>query len=597
MIWWRKITWRTALLGWLVTTATILTFGLAIVPEQKRIFQENLRSKAYGVAVSLRNITAAAIVNEDYSSVVDQCVEMLKADRSVSYIVLARNDGFSLVHEREGWRSLTLDGVWLPETRTARTSMETMPLFRQPTYNFSEPFSYSGIEWGWIHVGLSLDTYDRSVRSVYARTGLLALVVTLLGLGAMIFYARHLVRPILDLQAVVGRVAAGDLSARAPTNRSDELGQLAASVNSMSEALLRRDRTLKEANETLEQRVDERTRALQDQIVAREAANRELAEAQRRLMQLSREAGMAEVATGVLHNVGNVLNSINISANLAQNALISSPRVTLLRQTGELMRAQGDGLARFLASDPRGRLVPALLMEIAEQLPTDQKTIAAELAELVQNVDHVKQIVATQQSYAKAGGVIQSTPPSELFEEALRMTGASIVRHHVQVTRHFDDVPVVHTDRHKVLQILVNFVNNAIQALKPLPPTDRRIELHLSARDGRVEFTVQDNGIGIDRDNLRKIFQHGFTTRKDGHGFGLHAGALAARTLGGQLRVESAGPGSGARFALDIPLHISADELQPPQPPGPTPAQNASGTSSLQSLEPPATATTRSLPR
>jgi len=562
MIWWRRITWRTALLAWLVTAAMVVTFALAIIPEQKRIFQENLHSKAYGVAVSLRNITAAATVNEDYSSVVDQCTEMLKGDRAIDYIILTRNDGFSLIHERSGWRTLSLSGVWLPVDRKPQTSMATMPLFQKSTLNFSEPFSYSGIDWGWIHVGLSLDTYNHSVRSVYLRTGMLALLFTMLSLGAMILYARYLVRPILNLQGVVSKVADGDLSARAPTNRTDELGQLAHSVNIMAESILRRDSILKDANETLEQRVQDRTRALQDQISARELAHRELAEAQRRLMQLSREAGMAEVATGVLHNVGNVLNSINISANLVQNSLTTSPRLALLKQVGDLMRAQGDSLPQFLAADPRGQLVPALLMEIAAQLPADQEAIAKELDQLVQNVDHVKQIVATQQSYAKSGGVIQSARPSELFEEALRMTHASLQRHEIQVTRHFDNVPALHTDRHKVLQILINFVSNAIQAVKPLDPADRQIELHLSSCNDRIQFAVKDSGIGISSEDLKKIFQHGFTTRKDGHGFGLHSGAIAAKALGGELIVESKGPGLGARFTLDLPLHASTTIFQ-----------------------------------
>ncbi|MBK9991382.1 MAG: HAMP domain-containing protein [Verrucomicrobia bacterium] len=437
-----------------------------------------------------------------------------------------------------------------------------MPLFQQPTYNFSEPFNYSGISWGWIHVGLSLETYDQSVRSVYFRTGLLALFFTMLSLGAMILYAKYLVRPIINLQDTVGKIAAGDLSARAPTGRTDELGQLASSVNTMTEALLRRDSTLKEANETLEQRVQERTRALQDQIAARELAHRELAEAQRRLMQLSREAGMAEVATGVLHNVGNVLNSVNISANLVQNSLAGSPRLALLKQVGGLMRAQGEKLPQFLASDPRGQLVPALLMEIAEQLPTDQSAVVAELGQLVQNVDHIKQIVATQQSYAKSGGVIQNVAPAALFEETLRMTQASLARHQVQVTRHFDEVPVLHTDRHQVLQILINFVTNAIQAVKPLEPGEGHISLRLSAADGQVKFTVEDNGIGISSENRQKIFRHGFTTRKDGHGFGLHSGALAARALGGQLMVDSKGPGLGASFTLILPAAAPIDNPQ-----------------------------------
>lgn len=554
MIWWKKITWRTALLAWLITTATIATFTLAIIPEQKRIFQANLQSKAYGIAVSLRNITATAVVSEDYSSVVDQCMDMLKGDDSIKYIILTRNDGFSLIHERSGWRTLTLSNDWFhPEGKTLG-SMQVMPLLKQPTYNFAEPFSYSGVNLGWIHVGLSLDAYDRSVRSVYLRTGLLAFVFTLLSLGGMILYARYLVAPILNLQGVVGRIAAGDLSARASTRRTDELGQLAASVNTMTEALLLRDRTLKETNETLEQRVAARTSELETQIAAREHAHRELEDAQRRMMQLAREAGMAEVATGVLHNVGNVLTSINISANLLRDEITTRPRINLLKQTADLMRDQGANLSLYLTQDARGKLVPLLIIELVEQIINECDSSVKELSHLLENLDHIKQIVAAQQNHAKSGGLIQSIAPTELFEEAIRINRVSAQRHGITLTREFADLPKIETDHHQILHILVNFIGNAIQAVKPRHAGDRRVGLRLDKSGPNILFVVKDNGVGIPPENIQKIFGHGFTTRKDGHGFGLHSGALAARALGGKLHVYSDGLDQGSRFTLELPV-------------------------------------------
>jgi signal transduction histidine kinase len=560
-----SITTRTALLAWLVAIGTLCIFALAVIPEESRIFQENLRSKAYGTTVSLRDLAASAVVNEDYSSVVDHCTEMLNGDASIDYIVLTRNDGFSLVHERAGWRSLGLSGEWLPAEREAQGGIGFVPLFNRRVYHFSEPFDYSGIKWGWMHIGLSLQAYDQSVTGLYRRVALLALVCTILGLVASVFYARRLVRPILNLQRVVQRVADGDLSARAQAARGDEIGQLATSVNSMTEALLLRDRTLKEANETLEQRVAERTRELQDQIAARESAHRDLQEAQRRLMQLAREAGMAEVATGVLHNVGNVLTSINVSANILCDTLTNWPRLNLLKQTTDLMRAQGSALGRFLSEDPRGKLVPTFIIELTDQIVATSASSAKEMGHLLENVDHIKQIVATQQNFAKSGGVIQSIAPADLFDEAIRIAKASISRHAVVVTQDLATVEKIETDRHQVLQILVNFITNAIQAVKGRPAGERRISLELAKIADGVQFSVVDNGVGITEEDLQKIFQHGFTTRKDGHGFGLHAGALTARSLGGRLDVHSDGPDRGARFTLTL-------QTSRTNPPGSTPA-------------------------
>lgn len=159
-----------------------------------------------------------------------------------------------------------------------------------------------------------------------------------------------------------------------------------------------------------------------------------------------------------------------------------------------------------------------------------------------------------QQSFAKAGGVVQNVKPSELMEEAMRMTESSADRHGVLVRPNFSEVPLMETDRHQVLQILVNFMTNAVQAVKVRADGTRQITLHLTQEAGRINFTVEDNGAGISAGNLQKIFQHGFTTRKDGHGFGLHSGAIAARNLGGSVKVHSDGPGRGARFTLDLPV-------------------------------------------
>lgn len=202
--------------------------------------------------------------------------------------------------------------------------------------------------------------------------------------------------------------------------------------------------------------------------------------------------------------------------------------------------------------------MPRLLIELADQLIAARGEKIRELEELTQNVEHIKQIVAMQQSYAKAGGVVQSLKPASLFEEACCLAQASVNRHGVRISTQVVETPEIETDRHQVLQILVNFITNAVQAVKVRPDGERRIGLHLSLVAERIRFDVVDNGMGIPAENLQKIFQHGFTTRKDGHGFGLHSGALAASNLGGSVHVHSDGPGLGARFSLELPLRLPA---------------------------------------
>ena len=185
--------------------------------------------------------------------------------------------------------------------------------------------------------------------------------------------------------------------------------------------------------------------------------------------------------------------------------------------------------------------------------------LVAELDELRKNIEHIKDIVAMQQSYARVSGVSEIVSVPELVEDALRVGAASLVRHHVNIVRDFQASPALATDRHKVLQILINLIRNAMFACDESARDERMITVGIACDDRAVRIAVVDNGIGIAAENLTRVFNHGFTTRKDGHGFGLHSGALAfARELGGSLNARSDGPGQGATFTLELPLKPDA---------------------------------------
>jgi signal transduction histidine kinase len=248
---------RTALLSWLITLLTLSVFVTVIIPMQQQTFLENLKSKAFGMAVSLQDVTAGAVINEDYSSVVDHCTAMLRGDQGIQFIVIAKNEGFTLVFEQTGWR---IENDLPHDQRFAQHGVhggiKHVPLFGRRAFLYSQPFEYSGIKWGYTHVGLSLDAYDRSVQSLYLRTGALALICILMSLAASMVYAKRIVKPILALQQVVQKVTDGNLSARAEVQRGDELGLLASAINSMTAALQHRDRILQSVGFTAEKFLD-----------------------------------------------------------------------------------------------------------------------------------------------------------------------------------------------------------------------------------------------------------------------------------------------------------------------------------------------------
>ncbi|MDP9011382.1 MAG: PAS domain-containing protein [Pseudomonadota bacterium] len=274
---------------------------------------------------------------------------------------------------------------------------------------------------------------------------------------------------------------------------------------------------------------------------------------QEQLRDASRQAGMAEIATNVLHNVGNVLNSVNISAGLVTER-VKKPRVAGLGKVVALLKQHEADLGAFVSADERGRHLPGYLSQLSEHLLIDQQVTLRELESLRKNIDHIKEIVAMQQSYSKLVGVPERLAVAGLVDDALRMNVGSFTRHGVTLKCDFAEVPEIVVEKHKVLQILVNLLRNAKHACDASGKADKEIVVRIGNHAAGVQIAVADNGIGIQPEHMVRIFAHGFTTKKYGHGFGLHSGALAARDLGGALRVESAGPGSGATFTLELPL-------------------------------------------
>jgi len=306
------------------------------------------------------------------------------------------------------------------------------------------------------------------------------------------------------------------------------------------------NKELQTANEVLEQRVEERTRELKD--------------TQSELLDTARQAGMAEIATNVLHNVGNVLNSVNISADLVSRRLRSS-KAQGLGKAMQLINEHQSDLGTFLTQNEKGKLLPGYLNQLVEAIALEQQGMTEELAQLSKSVDHIKDIVATQQSYAGANNLVEPLYISELLEDALRMNAGALTRHHVTVVKEYGDVPQVMGDKHRLLLILINLISNAKYAMSDLSNRARQITLGVKVvEDTILQISVKDDGEGIAPENMTRIFAHGFTTRKEGHGFGLHSCALAAIEMNGHLTAHSDGPGKGALFTLQIPLNPVMEE-------------------------------------
>ena len=321
---------------------------------------------------------------------------------------------------------------------------------------------------------------------------------------------------------------------------------------------------LRKAHEELESRVLERTRALRLEVAERRRVERELVSANALTYAISHRAGMAEVANSVLHNVGNVLNSANVSALI----LYEQHKTTSLKDFPlaiSLMTAHRNDLAQYLLQDPQGRQLPEYLTLLADVWETEYANAIKELEQLMLSMQHIKEIVARQQSLSGQGGLKVQMNLKDVLHDAISLVAVQLKEAEIEVTCQVGDAVLWMGDRIKLTQIILNIVMNGQQAI--MASVERNIrKLQIQVSQGhdhtlRIDFT--DNGIGMTEATLSGLFSYGFTTKENGHGLGLHASAVAAHEMGGTLTAHSDGMYLGSTFSLTLPIDRSA--VQPEQ--------------------------------
>ncbi len=319
-----------------------------------------------------------------------------------------------------------------------------------------------------------------------------------------------------------------------------------------------RVRSIREHNKRLEKEVEERTHELKGKNEDLESALHELKKTRSELVQKAHKAGMADVATGVLHNVGNILNSINVSTSIIDDT-IRNTRLGNLKQANEMLREHLDDIENFIVNNPRGKLLLEYYMKVEEPLEKEYEILKTQKDRLQEKVNLVVEVIAAQQDFSKADVVKEKTNIREVCEDALTLQAGSIERHDLIIEKDYDLVDPVAIEKTKVMHILFNLFKNAKEAMKQADVEDRIMTISCRQDDEYVHLSVSDNGIGISEKELNKIFTHGFTTKKQGHGFGLHSCANYMKEMGGKIRVDSDGLGEGATFTLSFPREGEPD--------------------------------------
>ena len=292
-------------------------------------------------------------------------------------------------------------------------------------------------------------------------------------------------------------------------------------------------------------------------VFERRRASDEREDLNKQLVSTSRQAGMAEVASGVLHNVGNALNSVTVSATVATDTVQHSYITGLDKVVGLINQNKESLIELFTRSDKSDKLV-AYINQLTKQLHQEHETVLKELQSLLEHIEHIKNIVRRQQHYAKPTSLKEPAELQHLIEDSIKMCDLGREDQPIELIREYTDLPRVMVDKHNVIQILNNLVGNAKQALRNM---DRKAVITVrtsTSEDNKfVVIQIADNGCGIPQASQENIFRFGFTTKESGHGFGLHMSANTAKIMGAKLTFYSEGEDKGTTFTLALPYVTS----------------------------------------
>jgi PAS domain S-box-containing protein len=294
-------------------------------------------------------------------------------------------------------------------------------------------------------------------------------------------------------------------------------------------------------------------------VTARHQAEAAMRSLQDQLARAARLAGKAEVATDVLHSVGNALNSINVSVGELVD-IARQLRPETLRKAADLVSAHADALAASMGSE-RGAKIPLLLAALAEAFARQKAHLLDEAKRLGSHVEHVNRVLAAQQKHARSVSILERVSVADLVQGALALEDGW-QRRGIELAVEIAPMESVVVDKHRVIEILVNLLANARDALRSADRADKRVTIVAEPQGDHLAISVRDNGIGMTPEVRARLFQHGFTTKLDGHGFGLHSSALAAQEIGGRLRCDAQGPGAGAVFVLELPFEARGTEAR-----------------------------------
>jgi len=614
-----RIVIRVAMISSTLIIISLGLFVLATIPFQRTAILDAMESEAKSTVTSIDQVTASAIITEDFGSVVEHCLRVVQESPSIVYVVVTRNDGFSLIITKHGWKQQTLKGVWAPPgERVASSRFLNTDVSQEEVYHYSHPFQYSGIDWGWIHIGLSLKKFNTDIENMYLRTSLMAFLSLTVGILVAFLFARKLTRPISSLALTTEQVARGDLTARADIRTGDELEHLGHSFNAMTEAMQRSQRDIIASREYTEniitsmndtlivispegiiEQVNRATLVLLGygekeligapiyQIIQYNDPLMESGENLDNLARIISKGYVSNIETTYRAKNGDLIPVIfsasvmHGSRSTVQGIVCVALDITERKRTEEALHLAKDAAetanlakSQFLANmsheirTPMNGVLGMLDLLLDSKMEESQLRLARmahssaeKLLEVINDILDFSKIEAGRLELLPSDFSLR-----ELVNDVRELFLVKAQKKGLLLSTALDgDVPdTLHGDTLRLRQVLINLLGNA---LKFTDAGEVFLNVHLeedSGKDLTLRFTVRDTGLGIDTTTLPHIFEAfsqadaSMARRHEGTGLGLAISKQLVEMLGGSIGVEtSLGKGSLFWFTVCLPRSIS----------------------------------------
>lgn len=522
----------------------ILFSSFVLIEYHNRNQNKNFKDFSKTIGVSLSHFYQRAIAELEIGKIVIHNSEVVKINPKIAYICVRLNDYEKVILNtyKGRWQEMELFAIDMPMDtgRFVSSNNKLLPNVEVDIFEYLYPIVQNDTVLGWFLIGVDISEDRKDFENF-----LLAILSFEIGLFFILvlisyIFTKRITSPIIKLHEGVKQFARGEKKVEVSITAKNELFDLGQSFNQMTKKIA-------EINEELELKVLERTKELEESI-------EKLKMAQDLAQEAAMQAGMAEIATNVLHNVGNVLNSVNVSAGAIKDLLFNSS-TNHLPKLSNLVTQNKDNIGEFLTKDPKGKLIPEYFAEISKEISLEKDSLRAELDRLIIKINSIKEIIVLQQDYATRSEIKEKVNLKELINDSIVITGLNTIKTKINLLLRLEDLPNQIINKHKVVQILVNLLKNSKEALLEYESNQEKtiiVELKKNS-EKTFQIIVSDNGPGVDPKNIANLFRHGFTTKKTGHGFGLHSAANDAKKMGGQLYCESEGLGKGATFIFELP--------------------------------------------